>query len=87
MAQAWGWTTQTVRPPPRRVVVREDVEPAPRPAWTVLPCWWVVEKTHVQNAFRKLNVSRRVQLLRFPHTSPPPPAVSPLSAPGRDRRT
>jgi DNA-binding NarL/FixJ family response regulator len=32
-------------------------------------------KTHLQNVFRKLKVSRRVQLLCFRHSSPPPPAA------------
>jgi putative transposase len=40
-----GWTTQMVKPPPRRVIVLENVEPAPRPAFTVLPRRWVVERT------------------------------------------
>lgn len=39
-----GWTTQIVKPPPRRVIVA-DVEPAPRPAFIVLPRRWVVERT------------------------------------------
>ncbi len=40
-----GWTTQVVRPPPRRVLVAAHVEPTPRPAFTVLPRRWVVERT------------------------------------------
>jgi putative transposase len=40
-----GWTTQIVKPPPRRVMVAADVEPEPRPAFTVLPRRWVVERT------------------------------------------
>jgi hypothetical protein len=32
-----GWTTQVGKPPPRRVIVAADVDPAPRPAFTVLP--------------------------------------------------
>jgi putative transposase len=40
-----GWTAQTVQPPPRRVLVAEEVEPTPRPAFTVLPRRWVVERT------------------------------------------
>ena len=40
-----GWTTSTVRPPSRRVRVWEAVEPAPRPACTVLPRRGVVERT------------------------------------------
>jgi putative transposase len=40
-----GWTTCVVKPPPRRVIVLEHVEPAPRPAFTVLPRRWVVERT------------------------------------------
>jgi putative transposase len=40
-----GWTTNVVQPPPRRVMVLEHVEPAPRPAFTVLPRRWVVERT------------------------------------------
>jgi putative transposase len=43
--QHLGWTTQMVRPPPRRVLVAADVEPAPRPGFTVLPRRWVVERT------------------------------------------
>jgi putative transposase len=41
----FGWTTQIVKPPPRRVIVAADVEPAPRPAFTVLPRRWVVERS------------------------------------------
>jgi DNA-binding NarL/FixJ family response regulator len=33
-------------------------------------------KTHLQNVFRKLKVSRRIQLPHFRFTSPPPPAAS-----------
>jgi DNA-binding NarL/FixJ family response regulator len=44
-------------------------------------------KTHLQNAFRKLKVSRRGQLLRFPLSSPPAPLASPPGALGQDRRT
>jgi transposase len=40
-----GWTTNVVTPPPRRGIVREHVEPAPRPAFTGLPRRWVVERT------------------------------------------
>jgi putative transposase len=40
-----GWTTQVVKPPPRRVLVAAPVEPPPRPAFTVLPRRWVVERT------------------------------------------
>jgi putative transposase len=43
--QHLGWTTQMVKPPPRRVLVAPDVEPTPRPAFTVLPRRWVVERT------------------------------------------
>jgi putative transposase len=43
--QHLGWTTQVVKPPPRRVLVAADVEPPPRPAFTVLPRRWVVERT------------------------------------------
>jgi transposase len=43
--QTFGWTTQIVKPPPRRVIVAADVEPAPRPAFTVLPRRWIVERT------------------------------------------
>ena len=50
-----GWTTATVRPPSRRVLVFEEVEPAPRPAFTVLPRRWVVERT-----FAWLGQSRRL---------------------------
>jgi transposase len=34
-----------VKPPPRRILVAADVEPIPRPAFTVLPRRWVVERT------------------------------------------
>jgi transposase len=50
-----GWTTQIVKPPPRRVIVAADVEPAPRLAFTVLPQRWVVERT-----FSWLGQSRRL---------------------------
>jgi putative transposase len=50
-----GWTTTMVQPPSRRVIVFEDVEPAPRPAFTVLPRRWVVERT-----FSWLGQSRRL---------------------------
>jgi putative transposase len=58
--QAWiekklGGTTQIVKPPPRRVIVAADVEPAPRPAFTVLPKRWIVERT-----FSWLGQSRRL---------------------------
>jgi transposase len=48
--QAWiephlGWTTPGVKPPPRRVLVAADVDPTPRPACTVRPRRWVVERT------------------------------------------
>jgi DNA-binding NarL/FixJ family response regulator len=44
-------------------------------------------KTHLQNVFRKLNVRRRVHLLRFRLTSLPPPAVSPPSTLHPEGRT
>ena len=50
-----GWTTQVVKPPPRRVIVASDVEPAPRPAFTILPRRWAVERT-----FAWLGQSRRL---------------------------
>jgi putative transposase len=43
--QHLGWTTQVVKPPPRRVLVAAHVEPTLRPAFTVLPRRWVVERT------------------------------------------
>jgi putative transposase len=43
--QKLGWTTAVVRPPSRRGIVAADVDPAPRPALTVLPRRWVVERT------------------------------------------
>jgi putative transposase len=49
------WTTQIVNPPPRRVSVAADVDPAPRPAFTVLPRRGVVERT-----FAWLGQSRRL---------------------------
>ena len=51
-----GWTTTTVLPPSRRVIVFEDVEPAPRPAFTILPRRWVVERTFAWlNQYRRLS--------------------------------
>lgn len=50
-----GWATQVVKPPPRRVIVAAEVEPALRPAFTVLPRRWVVERT-----FAWLGQSRRL---------------------------
>jgi DNA-binding NarL/FixJ family response regulator len=44
-------------------------------------------KTHLQNAFRKLKVSRRGQLLRLPLSSPSAPVTSPPGALCQDRRT
>ena len=43
--QQLQWTTQVVKPPPRRVLVAGAVEPTPRPPFTVLPSRWVVERT------------------------------------------
>jgi putative transposase len=40
-----GGTTQVVKPPARRVLVAAHVEPTPRPAFTVLPRRWVMERT------------------------------------------
>jgi putative transposase len=45
VAEACGWTLEIVKPPPRRVLVADDVEPAPRPRFTVLPRRWMVERT------------------------------------------
>ena len=53
--QQLGWTTAVVRPPSRRVIVAAEVEPAPRPAFTVLPRRWVVERS-----FAWLGQSRRL---------------------------
>jgi putative transposase len=39
-----GWTTQVVKPPPRRVLVAAPVEPTPRPTFTVLPRRWIAER-------------------------------------------
>lgn len=39
------WPTQVGRPPPRRVLVAADVEPAARPGFPVLPRRGVVERT------------------------------------------
>jgi transposase len=50
-----GWMTQIVNLPPQRVIIAADVEPAPRPAFTVLPRRWVVERT-----FSWLGQSRRL---------------------------
>lgn len=43
--QQLGWTTAVVRPPARRGIVAAEVEPAPRPAFTVLPRRWGVERS------------------------------------------
>jgi putative transposase len=53
--QQLGWATAVVRPPSRRVIVAADVDPAPRPALTVLPRRWIVERT-----FSWLGQSRRL---------------------------
>jgi putative transposase len=53
--QHLGWTTQVVKPPPRRVLVAAHIEPTPRPAFTVLARRWVVERT-----FAWLGQSRRL---------------------------
>jgi putative transposase len=45
VAEVCGWTLEIVKPPPRRVLVASDVEPTPRPRFTVLPRRWVVERT------------------------------------------
>jgi putative transposase len=45
VAGACGWTLEIVQPPPRRVLIAGDVEPTPRPRFTVLPRRWVVERT------------------------------------------
>ena len=45
MEKECGWTTATVRPPSRRVLVFEEVVPTPRPAFTVLARRWAVERT------------------------------------------
>jgi putative transposase len=45
LTTAWGGTLEIVKPPPRRVLVADDVEPTPRPRFTVLPRRWVVERT------------------------------------------
>ncbi|MGH8068140.1 MAG: transposase [Candidatus Entotheonellia bacterium] len=45
MAPHLGWTTQVVKPPPRRVLSAAHIEPTPRPVFTVLPRKWVVERT------------------------------------------
>jgi putative transposase len=45
VAEACGWTLEIVKPTPRRVLVAGDVEPTPRPPFTVAPRRWVVERT------------------------------------------
>jgi putative transposase len=40
-----GFSVEVVRPPRRWVWVPADQEPLPRPAFTVLPRRWVVERT------------------------------------------
>jgi hypothetical protein len=55
------WTTQVVKPPPRRVLVAADVEPTPRPAVTVLLRRWVVERTLAwARRYRRLSERLRV---------------------------
>ena len=53
--KALGLTAEVVRPPRRWVWVPADQEPPPRPAFTVLPRRWVVERT-----FAWLGQSRRM---------------------------
>ena len=48
-------SVEVVRPPRRWVWVREDQEPPPRPAFTVLPRRWVIERT-----FSWLSQNRRM---------------------------
>jgi transposase len=55
MEKACDWLTDTVRPPSRCVLVFEEGEPAPRPAFTVLPRRWAVERP-----FAWLGQSRRL---------------------------
>ena len=43
--KALGFSVEVVRPPRRWVWVPADQEPPPRPAFTVLPRRWVVERT------------------------------------------
>ena len=43
--KALGLSVKVVRPPSRWAWVRVDEEPPPRPAFTVLPRRWVVERT------------------------------------------
>jgi putative transposase len=43
--KALGLSVKAVRPPSRWAWVRADEEPPPRPAFTVLPRRWVVERT------------------------------------------
>ena len=43
--KALGLSVEVVRPPRRWVWVRADQEPPPRPAFTVLPRRWVIERT------------------------------------------
>jgi hypothetical protein len=47
VAEACSWTLEIVPPPPRRVLVAGDVEPTPRPRFTVLPRRWVVGRSHL----------------------------------------
>ena len=53
--KALGLTAETVRPPSRWAWVPEGQEPPPRPAFTVLPRRWVVERT-----FSWLSQNRRM---------------------------
>ena len=55
--KALGLSAKVVRPPSRRVWVPEGQEPSPRPAFTVLPRRWVVERT-----FSWLGQNRRMSL-------------------------
>jgi putative transposase len=45
LAAHWGGSLEIVQRPRRWGRYPVDVEPPPRPALTVLPRWWVVERT------------------------------------------
>jgi putative transposase len=64
--KALGFSVEVVRPPRRWVWVPADQEPPPRPAFTVLPRRWVVERT-----FSWLDQNRRMSkdFERLPESS------------------
>ena len=62
IAKELGWTTQTEKPPPRRVIVAAEGDPAPHPAFTVLarrgvgerPCAWLGQSRRLSKEEERL---------------------------------